>query len=440
MMDSSPHQAPLVEAPNDAADDTAAPAPQILDTRHGSDPTPALTSGPPPGTRRCFICLVDEPETPLPSDWRMPCTCTLEGHQDCLLDWVADLEAQGREIRCTICKSPITVTERLDFAVQLSNYLSDRFSEWSPKILLGFLASSALVSSSIYGAKAIDWFAGPDALTDFLLNSDDVTAFVAMRQDGRIQDRTRDLPVNMSHFAVLPFIAPALILGRIRQSEVILIPASILYTTLIDQSDEDFNWPPSIQRALSLYPVIQATYCHLHRTLSRNLEKRWKVRARKQLSQEATEQQPAEQPAPQPPPPAQGHPEPAAREVGFVFAFDLQIGGGQEEVNDNNNIDVVNPRNRDPESPLFNFLAGTLLWPGVCYGAGELLRLALPARFVTRPAAGPATGILQQRWGRSLVGGCLFVVLKDAFFLWVKYRKTMNRASRHIKNARGTRR
>lgn len=223
MMDSPPSP---VEASNDV--DKAAPAPQILDTRHNPDPEPALTSGPPPGTRRCFICLVDEPEDPLPPDWRMPCTCTLEGHQECLLNWVADLEAQGKEIKCTICKTPITVTERQDIAVQLSNYMNERFSDWSPKILLGFLTSSALVSSSIYGAKAIDWFAGPDALTDFLLNGVDVAAFVAMRQGGQIQDRNREPPINMVHFAVLPLIAPALILSRLPQSEVILIPASIL--------------------------------------------------------------------------------------------------------------------------------------------------------------------------------------------------------------------
>ncbi|KAI1774990.1 hypothetical protein F4818DRAFT_441812 [Hypoxylon cercidicola] len=426
-MDSSPHT-PLVGAPND--EDTAAPAPQIFDTRDKPDRTTAPTSDPPQDTRRCFVCLVDEPEAALPSDWRMPCTCTLEGHEECLLDWIADLEAQGKDIKCTICKSPITVTERLDPAVQLSNYLSDRLSQWSPRILLGFIASSALVSSSIYGAKAIDWFAGPDAITNFLLNSDDVAAVLAVRREGQVPIENNELPVNMSHFAVLPLIAPALVLNRLPLGEIIAIPASILYMTLIDHPDEDLMWPPSAQRALSLYPVIQATYRHVHTTLSSTLERRWKAQAQKLLVQEATA---TEQPAA-----VEDRPEPApepAPEEDHMLAYGLNMLVGEEEID---NIDVINPRNRGPDFDrlLMNFLAGTLVWPGVCYGAGELLRLALPARFVTRPASGPATGILQQRWGRSLVGGYLFVVLKDAFFLWIKYRKTLNRASRHIKNAR----
>ncbi|XXG98178.1 hypothetical protein Hte_004499 [Hypoxylon texense] len=418
-MDSPPHLAPLAEAPIDD-NDAAAPAPQIFDTRNTTEATIAPSSDPPPNTRRCFVCLVDEPEDALPSDWCMPCSCTLEGHQQCLLEWIADLEAQGKEIQCTICKSPITVTERLDTAVQLSNFLTDQFSEWSPKILAGFAASSAVVTSSIYGAKAIDWFAGPEVLTNFLLNTDDVAALVAMRQEGQGLDGIRELPVNMLHFAVLPFIAPALVLSRIPLADIIVLPASILYTTLIDQSDEDLTWPPSARRALSLYPVIQATYRHVYNALYRILEKKWKAQARKLLPQEATEQAPA----------VENRPEPAA-ENGRLFAYRFNMVLGGEE----NNVDVVHPRNQSL-SPVLNFLAGTLVWPGVCFGMGELLRLALPAHFVTRPASGPVTGILQQRWGRSLVGGYLFVLLKDTFFLWVKYREALTRASRHIKNAR----
>ncbi|KAI0160964.1 hypothetical protein GGR52DRAFT_562347 [Hypoxylon sp. FL1284] len=434
-MDSPPSETTVVEASNHE-NDVAAPSPQILDNRDVAEPTAALTSDPPPDTRRCFVCLTDVPEAALPPDWCTPCTCTLEGHQQCLLEWVADLEMQGKEIKCSICKSPITVTERLDSAVQFSNYLNDRFSEWSPKILSGFIASGALVSSSIYGAKAIDWFAGPDALTNFLLSSNDVAVLVAARREGREFDTNHELPVNLPHMAVLPFIAPALVLNRLRLGEVILIPVSILYTILLEQSDADIAWPPTSQRALSLYPVIQATYRHMHSTLSTSLERRWKAQAQKLLPQEATEQPLGVETGSEGRPEAhpEGHIEPPLDDEDRQLADWLNTQIGEEA----NNVGVVNPRGRTPDvfGPLFNFLAGTLMWPGVCYGAGELLRLALPSRFVSRPASGPSTGILQQRWGRSLVGGCLFVVLKDAFFLWIKYRKTMNRATRHIKNGR----
>lgn len=127
---------------------------------------------------------------------------------------------------------------------------------------------------------------------------------------------------------------------------------------------------------------------------------------------------------------------PEPQEGGNLLDFEIDIQIGMEEEEDGDN-EQANRRNRALDggrSPV-NFLAGALVWPGVCYGMGELLRMVLPSRFTTRPLLGPNTGILQERWGRSLVGGCLFVVLKDAFFLWVKYRRMMNRASRRIKNA-----
>lgn len=228
---------PTQSVPDEAANvDVAAPAPQILDSRVHDDteqPSAVPSSDPPPDTRRCFVCLVDEPEATLPADWSTPCKCTLEGHQECLMDWVTDLEAQEKEVKCPMCKSPITITERWDLAIQLSNYVNNKFSKWSPRILFGFVASGALVSSSIYGAKAIDWFAGPEATMNFLLNTDDLTPLLIMRNEGEVQYRNRGPPVNLLGFAILPLIAPALVLNRLRLGEVVLIPASLLVSLFL---------------------------------------------------------------------------------------------------------------------------------------------------------------------------------------------------------------
>lgn len=144
--------------------------------------------------------------------------------------WVTDLENQDKEIKCPICKSPITITEKWDLAIQLNQYLNRKFSRWSPRILFGFIASGALVSSSVYGAKAIDLFAGPDATINFLLNSELKTKTLAevMRQPSETGGTDGALPINLLHFAVLPLIAPGLVLNRLRLGEVILIPASLL--------------------------------------------------------------------------------------------------------------------------------------------------------------------------------------------------------------------
>lgn len=191
----------------------------------GTEPTPDSfpSSGPPPDTRRCFVCLVDEPESELPVDWSTPCSCSLEGHQECLLAWVTDLEAQAKDVACPVCKSPILVTERYDPAIQLSNYLNYKFSRWSPRILLGFIASGALVSSSVYGAKAISWFAGPDALLSFIMSENQAATTNSTRQRP-----LHEQAINLIHLSVLPLVAPALVLNRLETGDIITLPASLV--------------------------------------------------------------------------------------------------------------------------------------------------------------------------------------------------------------------
>ncbi|KAI1152356.1 hypothetical protein F4825DRAFT_461897 [Nemania diffusa] len=413
----------------------AAPSPYVLDsrtpepptkstaattttptTRPGSSSSSSSSSDPSADTRRCFVCLVDEPEAALPTDWSTPCSCSLEGHQECLLAWVTDLEAQAKDVKCPVCKSPILVTERYDPAIQLSAFLHNKFSRWSPRILLGFIASGALVGSSVYGLEAIAWFAGPEAALAFLVNNNKDTPLFPFIRSSR-----REQSVNLLHFSVLPLIAPALIINRMNVGDVITLPASLVYATLFNHSTEFFTWPPSPERVMALYPALKSTYFHLHRTVSESLEKSWAARARNMSVEHGSQTTHDVVPPP---------PEPAPAMNILDLEIDIQIGEADD--------DGVAQRNRAADagsrSPI-NFIAGALLWPGVCYGVGELMRRVLPYRFVNKPLFGPSTGLLQEHWGRSFVGGCLFVVLKDVFFLYVKYKRMMNRPYRRIKNS-----
>lgn len=73
---------------------------------------------------------------------------------------------------------------------------------------------------------------------------------------------------------------------------------------------------------------------------------------------------------------------------------------------------------------------GALLFPSISAFVGEVLRLALPLSWTTPQRLGyysrnsrvTATGLLQTRWGRSVVGGCLFVVCKDAVRVYCRWR------------------
>lgn len=95
------------------------------------------------------------------------------------------------------------------------------------------------------------------------------------------------------------------------------------------------------------------------------------------------------------------------------------------------------PENR-PVGTLHDIVSSivlSLLHPTICFGMGEILRLALPRSWVAPRSWGRGpSGLLQHQWGRSLVGGCVYVVLRDAFKLYAKYRQVQVKGKRKVKN------
>lgn len=68
---------------------------------------------------------------------------------------------------------------------------------------------------------------------------------------------------------------------------------------------------------------------------------------------------------------------------------------------------------------------GALFFPAISAAMGDLLKYTLPPKLVGRAVGFKrgSGGLLQEKWGRTVVGGCLFVVLKDAIVLYCKWRK-----------------
>lgn len=94
-------------------------------------------------------------------------------------------------------------------------------------------------------------------------------------------------------------------------------------------------------------------------------------------------------------------------------------------------------------SNVSNSIVGALLLPGISFAMGEVLRLILPRSWTTAPPRnhwlfGPSAsgrpGLLQQQWGRSFVGGCLYVVLNDAIRVYSKSRQVAAMQNRRVKN------
>lgn len=87
-------------------------------------------------------------------------------------------------------------------------------------------------------------------------------------------------------------------------------------------------------------------------------------------------------------------------------------------------------------------IISTLFFPAASSLLGDLLYRTLPTSWVTKPGAVSLlrrngvgvqpTGLLQERWGRSIVGGAALVVLKDAVGLYVMWRRAKNQGRRRV--------
>jgi hypothetical protein len=87
-------------------------------------------------------------------------------------------------------------------------------------------------------------------------------------------------------------------------------------------------------------------------------------------------------------------------------------------------------------------IMGALFFPAVAAAMGEVLKISLPAKWVGRGVGvrvGGRGGLLMEKWGRSLVGGCLFVVLKDVVTLYCKWKKARDFGKRRVVDWAGKR-
>ena len=66
---------------------------------------------------------------------------------------------------------------------------------------------------------------------------------------------------------------------------------------------------------------------------------------------------------------------------------------------------------------------GALFFPAISSAMGGILAATLPTKWVFGMSKSGPRGLLQEKWGRTIVGGCLFVVLKDALVLYCKWKK-----------------
>ncbi len=420
------------------------------------------TAPPAPEPRKCWICFSDETEdTPADSEWVSPCPCALTAHQACLLDWVADLRAPNRKdakekVQCPQCKADIKVAQPRSVAVEITHGFE---RVWARTFIP---VGGAFVGIALGGACYIHGFAS----IFFMMGKTDAVRLLGIRRvDGQ---------VNTNVFFGLPFIPIVLALSRTSYADGIfpILPMFFLMNRQRPTKNGPL-WPPSMMMTLCAMPYIRSIYNGFHKKVIAPREEAWLKAIQPRAAQDSDA-------APDDAAAAQPEPQNAAEDNLLDFELGVQVevieeeeevvepppnnGPGQPPQPENQaqppqpQIDLLQPQNdlnlARPANPPAHFqrhinidlsaiasaIIGGLLFPTIATGMGFALHTLLPSRLTTPPRShwlhGPArqTGLLQSRWGRSLVGGLLFVVLKDALVFWTSWSRKEGHRRRRVLN------
>ncbi|KAL3427871.1 hypothetical protein PVAG01_01380 [Phlyctema vagabunda] len=448
---------------------TLAPAP-IVPPQEGDEP------------RECWICREDDtdegPEQS--SEWRSPCPCSMQAHEACLLQWITDIETQRSadvlpsQIVCPVCKSPYQIERPRDYIVvatdTVRNFARSMIFPTAVSTVLGTTYSGFMIYGInslhlVFGLEHARYIMSPSS-RDLMVRNSMSQNPVSLLVHGamKIMDPffpNTDSVANWKLFVGLPLIAPALVLSRIRLADPIFAFLPVIYFVMRAEQQTFRDWPPSPSLTFAVLPYVRSTYNYLYRLVFSQHIARWdKAIQRTPREGETPEQIQAANRA-------------ALAEEDAILDIQVEL---LEDADDENEEDLGHngqdelpqrqqnqeelhqpdgpiqpPRNRNQNNwevqqnmsvPMIEVGAkvmGALFFPAISSLMGDLLKLALPKAWVFRAARRPwrsssSSGLLHEKWGRSVVGGCLFVVLKDAIILYCKWRKAKDAGKRKILN------
>lgn len=423
-------------------------------TSHPIDSISPSTARPAPptrqstaGTKKCWICICDSTEDDIsnPPKWRSPCGCNLTAHEACLLDWVADLENPTNrkrnpppsKILCPQCKSEIKIARPKNYVVEAVRAV-DR--------TIGQLVIPGL-GLSLFGTI---W-------TGFCIHGITAVHIVFGHRDARLilHSAVSHGILNVAAYGLVPL---SLIFSRTNYADFVL-PGGTLFL-LATQLRENFEidmtiWPPKASTVFACLPAIRSGYNFCYEKAFGELNRKWISEVQPRQGEDTT---PNEADA------ANAAEEAADGGGAFVVELDINLGGGVEEddaagddeapppgaeANDNFNAggdgaaangnanapaaaaagngihQIIGQRGEDiiDGTGLGESILGALAFPWVSAAMGGLLTYAIPATWMTNANwMNGRPGLLRNRWGRTVVGGTAFVVMKDAVMLYCRWR------------------
>ena len=255
----------------------------------------------------------------------------------------------------------------------------------------------------------------------------------------------------LSTYALIPV---NLIMARTSYADFVL-PMGTLFlisTQLTDGFEIDMTiYPPLPSTVFACLPTLRSLYNWSYKKAFGKINKQWikELQPRNMDPVDGQENNEADQ----------ANDEEEAAEGGrVVLELEVNVGGAEEDGenqqegeagaegnvdgegnNQNNNghvHQILGERGDDLISAggsLGQTVLGALAFPAVAVGMGGLLSMALPQAWMTNANwMNGRPGFLRHRWGRSVVGGCLFVVLKDALVLYCRWRLVQSHRRRRI--------
>ena len=257
----------------------------------------------------------------------------------------------------------------------------------------------------------------------------------------------------------LPLIPVCLVASRITLADSLLraLPIFLLYTHVPAWSVSTNLWPPSAAVTFAALPYVRGAYNALYEYIFASRKKAWLKELEPRGAEHDEGPANADHPAPE---------ELADNAHAHVFEIGVDIQLVAEEDVPDELLEAgalpALPVAEDPpaaqaqapprERPHLDIVGspmsvadkvvGALMFPALSAAMGELLKLTLPYTWRTPPQMWErrGAGFLQTRWGRSVVGGCLIVLLKDTAVLYSRYRLARIQRERTVVDWPGRRR
>ncbi|KAF9576321.1 hypothetical protein EC968_009295 [Mortierella alpina] len=326
---------------------------------------------------RCYICFGTDEDSE--GRWVKPCQCTLVSHEDCLLDWIDKNRQQfaKKQVRCSVCNTVYRLAEPNSMLLNVYSTFDSLIHAGIPYLTVLGLTCSVLITSTTYGAYAVLTVCGTEE-GEKLLGSPN--------------------PWSWRVWTGLPLIPVILIFSRTKliDSFMPLVPLLI-----VGNEQLQVTFPPSPALTLSVMPWIRMAYNSMWAGMVSRLENRWRqqqiagagvARLGMNASIDTT----------------------GADSTATAAA--ARGNGADSETGDDMEISFLDRKD------LGRTIVGALLMPAISSICGSFLghfsfvRTRVPDNF-----------------HRNILGGCLFVVVKDLASLFGTYQEMKRRRVRRIR-------